>query len=136
MVISPGGIDCISLTPEEFLPDQEERGYVWHNPSLTHTRLHEHEILDIAEIIVERLNRAVGDVVVLLPTAGGLRTLSREGEPFYAPGTMQKIRRIFEDGFKPEITLKCYDLNFTDPEFAVIAATEMENLLNKQTGGA
>ena len=135
MVISPGGIDCISLTPEEFLPDQEERGYVWHNPSLTHTRLHESEILDVARIIVERLNQAVGEVVVLLPTAGGLRTLSRKGEPFYAPETMQKIRRIFEEGFKPEITLKCFDLNFMDPEFAEIAAEEMELLLEKQAGG-
>ncbi len=135
MVVSPGGIDCISFTPEAFLPAQEERGYDWHNPNLTHTRLHEHEILDIARIIVERLNQAVGAVVVLLPTAGGLRTMSREGEPFYAPGTMRKIRKIFEDGFKPEITLKCFDLNFMDHEFAEIAAKETEALLKKHQGG-
>lgn len=134
MLVCPGAIDCISLTPEEFLPDQEERGYVWHNASLTHTRLHENEILDIAKIITERLNRAKGEVVVLLPTAGGLRTLSDPGEPFYAPQTMQKIREIFEKEFKPGITLKCYDCNYTDPAFAGIIAKEMDTLLKKTQG--
>ena len=129
MLICPGAIDCISLTPDEFLEDQEQRGYVWHNTGLTHTRLYEHEILDVARIIAERLNQATGEVVLLLPLGGGLRTLSSEGEPFYAPDTMRKLKELFEKELKPEIRMKCYPHNYIDPAFGEIIAEETEALL-------
>jgi len=129
MLIVPGGIDFICLRKEEFLPDEDERGHVWHNSELTHTRLYEEEVLGITKVIVERLNRAVGKVVLLLPM-GGLRTLSRKGDLFYKPETIRKMKEIFETGLKPEIQLKCVDYNFMDPEFADIIVAEMNALLN------
>lgn len=128
MLVCPGGIDFIALRKNELFEDEEQRGHVWHNSELTHTRLYENEVLDIAHIIVERLNKATGKVVVVLPM-GGLRTLSREGEPFHKPETIRKIRAIFQKGLKPEITLKCYDYNYMDVEFADVLTAEMEQLL-------
>ena len=128
-LICPGGIDFACLAREDFRPDEEERGYVWHNKDLTHTRMQEHEILDITRTIVERLNRSTGRTEVILPM-GGLRTLSRPGEFFHKPETIRKMKEIFETGLKPEITFKAYDLNFDDPAFADICAEEMENLLS------
>ncbi|MBR1409089.1 MAG: Tm-1-like ATP-binding domain-containing protein [Clostridia bacterium] len=128
-LICPGGIDFACLAREDFRPDEEERGYVWHNKDLTHTRMHEHEILDITRTIVQRLNKSTGKTEVILPM-GGLRTLSRPGEFFHKPETIRKMKEIFENGLKPEITFKAYDLNFCDPEFADICAAEMENLLS------
>ena len=40
-----------------------------------------------------------------------------------------RMRQIFEEGLKPEITFKAFDLNFCDPEFADICAKEMLRLL-------
>ncbi len=130
-LICPGGIDFACLRTDEFFDDEEERGYVWHNRDLTHTRLYEHEILDITKTIVERLNRSVGKTEVILPM-GGLRTLSYPGEMFYKPETIQKMKTIFEEGLKPEITFKAYDLNFCEPEFAHICAQEMNRLLEEE----
>lgn len=130
MVVCPGGIDFICLRPDELFPDQEKRGYTWHNSGLTHTRLYEEEILSICHTIAERLNRSEGEVTVLLPM-GGLRTMSRKGEPFYIPGTIGKMRKLFEDELKPQITLKCCDLNFDDREFGKVAADEMLRLLEQ-----
>ncbi len=134
MLVCPGGIDFIALRKNELFEDEEKRGYVWHNSELTHTKLYENEILDIAHVIVERLNKASGKVVVLLPM-GGLRSLSREGDPFFMPETIKRIRNIFEKGFKPEITLKCYNYNYMDKEFAEIIASEMELLLSETKEG-
>lgn len=128
MLVCPGGIDFICLRVEEFFEDEDKRGHVWHNSELTHTKLYEHEILDITRTIIERLNRAKGKVVVVLPMQG-LRTLSRPGEPFHKPETIKKMRELFETGLKPEIELKCYDLNFMDPEFADVLVDEMLKLL-------
>lgn len=132
-LICPGGIDFACLRKEELLKDEEDRGYVWHNQDLTHTRLYESEILDITHTIVERLNRSKGKTEVILPM-GGLRTMSYPGEFFYKPETIQKMRQIFEADLKPEIVFKAYDLNFCDPEFADICAQEMEALLNEAEG--
>lgn len=130
-LICPGGIDFACLRKEELLEDEEERGYVWHNKDLTHTRLYEHEILDITRTIVERLNCSKGPTEVVLPM-GGLRTLSYPGQPFHKPETIKKMKRIFEEGLKPEIIFKTYDSNFCDPEFADLCAREMEKLLGKE----
>lgn len=127
-LIVPGGIDFACLRKSEFFEDQEERGYVWHNKDLTHTRLHEYEILDITKTIVKRLNQSKGKTEVLLPM-GGLRTLSYPGEFFSKPETIQKMRKIFEEELKPEIIFKAVDCNFCDPEFSHICAEEMKCLL-------
>lgn len=128
MVVCPGGIDFICLRPDELFEDQDKRGYTWHNSGLTHTKLYEEEILSITGTIIERLNRANGPVTVLLPM-GGLRTLSRPGEPFHIPDTIRKMRTLFEEQLKPGINFKCFDLNFDDMEFSEIAANEMLALL-------
>ena len=130
-LICPSGIDFACLRPGELMPDEEERGYVWHNNALTHTKLWEHEILDITRIIVERLNRSVGPCEVLLPM-GGLRTMSREGEPFYKPETIRKMKKIFEEGLRRDIVFKTSEHNFCDPEFADLCASDMKALIERR----
>ena len=125
-LVVPGGIDFACLAREDFRPDEEERGYVWHNRDLTHTRMHEYEILDITQTICERLNRSKGKTEVILPM-GGLRN---PGEFFHKPETIRKMKEIFERELKPEIVFRTFDLNFCDPEFADICADEMTKLLN------
>lgn len=126
-LICPGGIDFACLRTDELFKDEEERGYVWHNKDLTHTRLYEHEILDITKTIAERVNQSAGRTKVILPM-GGLRTQSYPGEFFHKPETIQKMKAIFEENLKPEIQFEAYDLNFCDPEFADICAKEMAKL--------
>jgi uncharacterized protein (UPF0261 family) len=128
MVVCPGGIDFICLRPGELFEDEEQRGYGWHNADLTHTKLYEHEILEITETIARRLNISNGKVTVLLPM-GGLRTLSRPGELYHKPETIKKMKDVLKRNLKPGISLKCFDLNFMDREFGEIAAEEMLSLL-------
>lgn len=126
-LICPGGIDFACLRTDELFKDEEERGYVWHNKDLTHTRLYEHEILDITKTIAERVNQSAGRTKVILPM-GGLRTQSYPGEFFHKPETIRKMKAIFEENLKPEIQFEAYDLNFCDPEFADVCAKEMVKL--------
>lgn len=128
MLVCPGGIDFICLRPEEFFKDQDQRGYVWHNPELTHTKLYDNEILDITQTIIQRLNASSGPVTVLLPLKG-LRTLSNPGEPFHNPGVIQKMKALFQHYLRPEIRLCCVDMNYMDPEFAHVIVEEMSLLL-------
>lgn len=128
MLVCPGGIDFACLRTDELFKDEEERGYVWHNPELTHTRLYKNEILDITRTIIERVNRSTGKVTVVLPM-GGLRTLSRPGEPFFKPETIKEMKELFEKELLPQIRLCCVDYNYMDPEFADVLVQEMLALL-------
>jgi len=128
-LVCPGGIDFACLSKEDFLKDEEERGYVWHTKGyLTHTRLWESEILDITKTIVKRVNAAQGPVEVILPM-GGLRTLSRPGEFFHKPETIMKMKSVFVEELRKGVIFKTYDLNFDDAEFGDICAQEMMSLL-------
>ncbi len=128
MLVCPGGIDFACLRTDELFKDEEERGYVWHNPELTHTRLYDNEILDITRTIIERVNKSTGKVTVVLPM-GGLRTLSSPGEPFFKPETIRKMKGLFENELSPQIRLYCTSYSFMDPEFADILVQEMLALL-------
>lgn len=130
-LVCPGGIDFICLGKHELFDDQEERGYTWHNSDLTHTRLYEHEILDITRTIAKRVNKSSGGNVSVVLPMGGLRTLSRPGEPFHKPDTIKKMRDIFQQELSPNISFKCVDYNFMDPGFAEILYEEMTMLLEK-----
>lgn len=127
-LIVPGGVDFACLRPGELLEDEEARGYVWHNKGLTHTRLWEHEILEITHTITKRLNRSRGPTEVLLPL-GGLRTLSGPGELFHKPETLCKMRDIFQRELESHIIFKTSELSFCDPAFADLCADEMYALL-------
>ena len=128
MLVCPGGIDFACLRKDELFDDEEARGYVWHNPDLTHTRLHENEILEITRTIIKRVNAATGRVTVLLPL-GGLRTLCREGEPFYKPGTIRKMDALFREGLDKKIRYVASDLAFIDDAFADLIVAEMNRLM-------
>ncbi len=131
-LVCPGGIDFACLSQEDFFPDEEERGYVWHTKGyLTHTRLWESEILDITRTIIKRVNESTGPVEVILPM-GGLRTMSRDGEFFYKPETIKKMKALFDDGLRQDIPFKTFDLNFDDPAFGDVCAEEMLGLLEER----
>lgn len=128
MLVCPGGIDFICLRKSELFEDQEARGYVWHNPDLTHTRLYQEEILSITRTIIDRVNQSTGPVTVLLPL-GGLRTLCREGEPFHHPDTILKMDELFQAHLKKGIRYVNSPLSFIDADFADLIVAEMLRLL-------
>lgn len=124
MVVAPGGIDFICQWRERLFDDADERKMIWHNSDLAHVRLREHEVREISQLIVKRLNAATGPVTVLLPTKG-LRTLAGPGEPLADPVIDSAIVEEFRRGLRPDIRIRVVEANLVDPEFAHVAAEEM-----------
>lgn len=130
MLVCPGGIDFICLRKNELFEDQDTRGYVWHNPDLTHTRLYPREMLDITSTIIDRVNASKGPVTVLLP-CGGLRTLCKQGEPFYHPEVLNDMDRMFRSKLRKNVRYVNTPYAFPDPEFSDLVVTEMLRLLEQ-----
>ncbi len=132
MLVCPAGIDFMCQWKENLFDDVDKRKVHWHNKNLAHVKLLEHEVSEIARIIVNRLNRADGNVKVLLPTKG-FRSFSRKGETLYDPKSDQLIIDIFCDGLNSAIPVKVVEHNFMDRAFSEIAAHEMISLIKEMS---
>ena len=81
-----------------------------------------------AQEMIERLNRALGPVIVVLPGKGFSRP-NQEGMPLYVPEGNQAVINEFQSTLRPEIPLLLTDLHINDPEFADLVANCMQGLL-------
>jgi uncharacterized protein (UPF0261 family) len=71
--------------------------------------------------MIERLNRALGPTIVVLPAKGFARP-NQEGGGLYVPEGNQAVIREFQSSLRPEIPVILADLHINDPEFADIVA--------------
>ncbi len=81
--------------------------------------------------MIERLNRAQGPVIVVLPGQGFSRP-NQEGAPLYVPEGNRAVIAEFQSTLRPEIPLLVPDLHINDPEFADLVAMLYERAATKE----
>jgi uncharacterized protein (UPF0261 family) len=129
-VIAPGGIDFTDLLVEDMplLPNMERRKYIHHNGVTVHIKLLKDEIVQVGSIMVERLNRSLGPVIVLVPLKG-FRSAAAAGEPLWDAEVDNALIEILHSRLKPGIKVVDIDANINDPRFSAAAADAMRELL-------
>jgi uncharacterized protein (UPF0261 family) len=128
-VVSVGGSDyvlfeSIAKAPEKY----RDRSLMVHNAQMTCFAPTPDEMVAAAREMIERLNRAGGPVIAILPAKGFSRP-NQEGWPLYVPEGNQAVIREFRTTLRPEIPLLVPDLHINDPRFADIVANCMADLL-------
>lgn len=118
-VIVPGAADTVVLPPRDQIPDRfRDRVLNFHNPTMTTMRTTPEENVRIANFIADKLNKAKGPVVVLLPT-GGLSSIDRPGMIFYDPEANAALFDTLKQRLSPRIRVIEYPYHIDDPEFAI-----------------
>lgn len=130
-VIVPGAADTIVLPPRGQIPDRfRNRTLNFHNPTMTTMRTTSEENKGIAAFIAEKLNRAKGPVCVMLPHRG-VSSIDRPGKIFYDP----KVNRVLFDTLRQKLASHIriieVDYHIDDPEFAVLVAERMIDLMDR-----
>lgn len=128
-VVAPGSVDFIIGGSEATLPEKwKTRNYVVHNSFITLVRANREEMRRVGEIMAEKLNRAKGPTVVMIPLRGfsyhnkkGDRLYDEEGNQIF----IQSLKAHLRDMPIVEI-----DAHINDPEFAIPTAQQMEGLLS------
>lgn len=119
-VVIPGGLDAINLENPHKVPDRWEnqgRKFHMHNSSMKVMRTTKEDLIQVGEVMGDRLAAAKGKTAVLLPLKG-LSANDVEGGDFYEP---EADAALFEtlhrklDG-KVDVIDMPYAVN--DPEFA------------------
>jgi uncharacterized protein (UPF0261 family) len=116
-LVVPGGLDLITLREPETIPEAyRAQPFVRHNPHITLVRLSKDQMLRVAEVMVERLNRATGPVVVVIPT-GGFSFYNRDGLHFRDLEADNAFAHFLRDRLKPEIPVLEIPSHVNDPPF-------------------
>jgi uncharacterized protein (UPF0261 family) len=84
-------------------------------------------MVSAAREMIERLNRALGPTLVVLPRRGFSRP-NQEGGGLYVPEGNRAVIAEFQAALRPEIPVVVADLHLNDPPFADLVAECMERL--------
>ena len=130
-VIVHGGADTIVLPHMADLPDKFKDGRVlnYHNPTMTTMRTNVEENRRIGRFMVEKLRKATGPTVVLIPR-GGLSSIDKPGGIFYMPKANEMLFDTLKEGLRDtKVTVIEDDRHLYDEGFGERAADILDGLM-------
>ena len=129
-VVSVGALDMVNFGAMDTVPTKFlHRNLYKHNPSVTLMRTSEAENADLGKIIAEKLNKATGATVLMLPLLG-VSGIDMENQPFYGPAEDQTLFDALRSNIdKKIVNLEEFDLHINDKLFAETAAQKLIDLM-------
>lgn len=124
LVVSVGGLDFVDFSIQEFPPRMEERVYMMHNAAIAHIKILPDEAEKVAEIVVNRLNKADYPIKVLLPTEG-MRHNTKSGEELYDKEVDDILINIIKNISNENIEIVTVPGNLDTKEWGIQAAHHM-----------
>jgi uncharacterized protein (UPF0261 family) len=128
-VVSQGGSDYLLFETMAKAPAAYQgRAHMVHNAQMTCVAPTPDEMRAAAREMIDRLNRALGPVVVILPLRG-FSMPNQEGQPLWVPEGNQAVIDEFRSTLKSDIPLIVVDQHLNDSEFAGLVSEHMVRLL-------
>lgn len=132
-VISVGGNDYILYETIEKAPEEyRDRPVMVHNAQMTIVRPWPEQMRETGQVMVERLNRALGPTLVVLPLKGFCDP-NQEGREMWDPEGNQAMIETLTAGLRPQIPSILIDAHINDPEFADSVADCMARLIDGES---
>lgn len=128
-IVVPGCIDMCNFWAKDTVPARYQNRllYEW-NPNITLMRTTPEENARMGEIFAEKLNAAVGSVIVLIPW-GGVSELDPIGKPFHAPAALQAFVSALKQHLRADIPVIEMAQDINDPAFSQAAAETLLKLM-------
>jgi uncharacterized protein (UPF0261 family) len=132
-VMSLGALDMVNFGARDTVPASfQNRKLHVHNAQVTLMRTTPDENRAFARWMAPKLNRAAGDLVLLLPEKG-VSLLDAPGQPFHDPeadaALFEELENLFQLSARHRLLRVPWHIN--DPEFSTIAVQEFQNLTRK-----
>ena len=130
-LVVPGGLDLITFGEPEAVPEiYQSQPSVRHNPHITLVRLNTEQMIRVADVLAERLNQAVGPVIVAIPK-GGFSFYNRNGLHFRDLKADSAFVRTLRAKLKPEISVIEIDSHVNDPQFVTEVLAIFKQLMKQ-----
>ena len=129
-VVSVGALDMVNFGPRDSVPQEfEDRQFHVHNPTVTLMRTTSEENRELGRTLAEKVNRATGPTMVVLPT-GGVSMIDVEGEDFYDPEADAALFDAIRETLNDDVELIEAETDVNDPEFARTLVDALTESLN------
>ncbi|MCP4382257.1 MAG: hypothetical protein GY798_12735 [Hyphomicrobiales bacterium] len=136
MAPSVGALDMVSFGGPATVPEAfEGRTFYQRNPQVTLMRTSAVENAELGRHIADKLNRAKGPTVVMLPRAG-VSLIDMAGEPFHDPDADAALFDALKADLEDHIALVEMDTDINDPAFADAAAEQLLSRLGDNEAGS
>jgi uncharacterized protein (UPF0261 family) len=135
-VVSLGALDMVNFGPRDTVPSRfEGRDFFVHNPTVTLMRTTRSENAELGRRVAVKLAGASGPTVLLIPR-GGVSALDAPEQPFADPQADSALFAAVSDGVAgSSVVVIDSPLHINDPEFAVRAADELNELISRRAKG-
>jgi uncharacterized protein (UPF0261 family) len=128
-VIVPGAIEYFCFGGPDTVPKKYlNRKTHYHNPYNTNIRATKDEVIRVAEVMAEKLNKSSGPIMVMIPLRGFSEN-GRQGNALYEPETDRMFIDSLEKNLDSGIKILKIDANINDRKFSEKAAEVMHNLM-------
>jgi uncharacterized protein (UPF0261 family) len=128
-VVSAGALDMVNFGGRQTVPAKyKERKFYQHNPVVTLMRTTPQENATLGRTVAEKLNRATGPTVFMIPKKG-LSLIDTEGQPFYDPEADAALFAALKANLARNVRLVELDTDINDELFAATAANLLLDLL-------
>jgi len=130
-VVVPGALDMVNFWAPETVPDKfKGRQFYQHNPIVTLMRSTIKENAQLGKVIAEKLNRAKGPTIVVIPRKG-VSAIDKEGQPFYDAEADAAFVKTLKSNLTEQVKLIEMDNHINDDQFAsMVANLLLENMKN------
>ncbi|MFK5974576.1 MAG: Tm-1-like ATP-binding domain-containing protein [Flavobacteriaceae bacterium] len=117
-VVVSGCLDMVNFAALATVPEKYKERYLFSwAPDVTLMRTNKKENEILGKTFVEKLNRSLGPVTVLLPL-GGISKISAEGDAFYRPDIDAVLFEAIKENFKDSIQVVEVHANINTIDFA------------------
>jgi uncharacterized protein (UPF0261 family) len=130
-VVGPGGLDCIAIVHHGEVPACFQGRGVYYHDFRRGVRSNAEELALAAQVMAERLNRAIGPVKVLLPLKGWSEA-DKEGGPLYDPQADRAFDEEMKKRLKPQIEVVEVDAHLNEPLYAETAVALLEEMIGRK----
>jgi len=129
-VVSVGATDMVNFHGIDTVPGPfRARNLYKHNANVTLMRTTAEENARIGEEIGLKVSASKGPAAIVLP-GQGVSAIDRVGQPFDDPAARQKLLAAVRDN-AGDVEIIEKDMHINDPQFAVIAARKLTELIGK-----
>jgi len=144
-VILPGALDIINFWRPETVPERfKNRRFYYHNPNVTLMRTSVEESRELGKIVADKVNKAKGPTVVVIPlkgwssydVEGGVTTVDYygkpTGEPWYQHESNAAFTKALEDRIdrsKQNVELLKVDYHINDRKLSELLTTILDDTI-------
>jgi uncharacterized protein (UPF0261 family) len=130
-VVSAGALDMVNFGAPDTVPEKYRgRSFYRHNPMVTLMRTTPEENAALGRIIAEKLARATGPTVFMIPKRG-VSSIDVAGKPFFDPVADAALFDALKANRPPNVELVEIDAAINDDAFAVAAAERLLALMSR-----